>query len=54
MYFGSGNHNKALCTPPEIIHDQCWELEEIERDLETFAADYGPPSPAAEEYHGGD
>ncbi|KAK6748235.1 hypothetical protein RB195_001079 [Necator americanus] len=42
MYCGSRNHNKALCTLPECIHDQRYELEEIERELETFADYYGP------------
>ncbi|KAK6762708.1 hypothetical protein RB195_023427 [Necator americanus] len=47
-------HNKALCTLPESIHDQRWELEEIERELETFAEYYGPPTIGAAEYHRGD
>ncbi|KAK6754260.1 hypothetical protein RB195_013329 [Necator americanus] len=42
MYCGLMNHNKALCTLPECIHDQRYELEEIERELETFADYYGP------------
>ncbi|KAK6766389.1 hypothetical protein RB195_025975 [Necator americanus] len=42
MYCGSRNHNKTLCTLPECIHDQRYELKEIERELETFADYYGP------------